>query len=146
MRRATIITLDRLLELRLVRWLGLLRRGRGLRLRAMQSPTTSGVNRAFHRLQDRPNPVCCDSRFFHYPHPPSVRFVFQAPMLSAIGPAKLLLLGHCEASFQTLRPHNRNRITFDYLRRKKPEQRSQLAGGPLGPIVPSTDLSRSAEW
>ena len=40
MRRATIITLDRLLELRLVRWLGLLRRGRGLRLRAMQ-PTQS---------------------------------------------------------------------------------------------------------
>jgi hypothetical protein len=30
-------------------------------------------------------------------------------MLSAIESAKLLLLGHCDASFQTLGPHNPNR-------------------------------------
>ncbi len=107
MRRATIITLDRLLELRLVRWLGLLRRG--LWLRAMQSPTTSGVNRALHRLQDRPNSVRGGSGFFHDQHPPSVRFVFQTTMLSAIESTKLLLLGHCDASFQTFGPHNPNR-------------------------------------
>ena len=107
-------------ELRLERRLGLGRDwglglgwdwglGWRLRLRAMQTPATSHLDRALHRLQDRPNSVRGGSGFFHDQHPPSVRFVFLAGMLSAIEPAKLLLLGHCDGSFQTFRPHNPNR-------------------------------------